>query len=341
MKVFKVDTDGTQKLGDLLASESPLDTTNFDKNLDTTITDVQKLADAVDEFDISSLPTPTLNKLLRANGTNWVATINSSLTDGNNDAGIEIVNNVVPANRYARMRVMTDTSQMILSRSLYKTITSYINDSESNIFMESDNGKYLRLYSHSYDKGITLRPVSNGDNQVLNIQTTQTYSATSKIFEFFGKFEIYQNGKIVSNYLSGSTNQLLEALPDGTIQRYTGTIPSAQVNSDWNATSGVAEILNKPNIPTNIPNRLEFLSDPLAVISDAYAFSNTQLGLDGINLNDKVKMVQCYVIQADYPNVKNNELVMGHNIEDGQISVILNFNLAVGDRIKIYIEYID
>jgi hypothetical protein len=28
------------------------------------------------------------------------------------------------------------------------------------------------------------------------------------------------------------------------------TIPSAQVNSDWNATSGVAEILNKPTIPS-------------------------------------------------------------------------------------------
>ena len=28
------------------------------------------------------------------------------------------------------------------------------------------------------------------------------------------------------------------------------TIPAAQVNSDWNATSGVAQILNKPSIPT-------------------------------------------------------------------------------------------
>ena len=28
------------------------------------------------------------------------------------------------------------------------------------------------------------------------------------------------------------------------------TIPAAQVNADWNATSGVAEILNKPTIPT-------------------------------------------------------------------------------------------
>jgi len=31
------------------------------------------------------------------------------------------------------------------------------------------------------------------------------------------------------------------------------TIPAAQVNSDWNATSGVEEILNKPTIPTSLP----------------------------------------------------------------------------------------
>jgi len=31
------------------------------------------------------------------------------------------------------------------------------------------------------------------------------------------------------------------------------TIPAAQVNSDWNAVSGVAEILNKPTIPTTLP----------------------------------------------------------------------------------------
>lgn len=31
------------------------------------------------------------------------------------------------------------------------------------------------------------------------------------------------------------------------------TIPNAQVNSDWNASSGVAQILNKPTIPTTLP----------------------------------------------------------------------------------------
>ena len=33
-------------------------------------------------------------------------------------------------------------------------------------------------------------------------------------------------------------------------------LPSAQINSDWEATSGVAEILNKPNIPAPIPYKI-------------------------------------------------------------------------------------
>ena len=39
------------------------------------------------------------------------------------------------------------------------------------------------------------------------------------------------------------------------------TIPSAQVNSDWNATSGVAEILNKPTIPSAVTNTSDLTND--------------------------------------------------------------------------------
>jgi len=39
------------------------------------------------------------------------------------------------------------------------------------------------------------------------------------------------------------------------------TIPDAQVNSDWNATSGVAEILNKPTIPTPVTNTSDLIND--------------------------------------------------------------------------------
>lgn len=46
------------------------------------------------------------------------------------------------------------------------------------------------------------------------------------------------------------------ALPDTTV------IPAAQVNSDWNASSGVAQILNKPTIPT-VPTALSAFTDDL------------------------------------------------------------------------------
>lgn len=39
------------------------------------------------------------------------------------------------------------------------------------------------------------------------------------------------------------------------------TIPAAQVNSDWNATSGVAQILNKPTIPAAVTNTSDLVND--------------------------------------------------------------------------------
>lgn len=49
-----------------------------------------------------------------------------------------------------------------------------------------------------------------------------------------------QPGDLSTVATSGSYNDLINK----------PTIPAAQVNSDWNATSGVAQILNKPTIPT-------------------------------------------------------------------------------------------
>ena len=50
-----------------------------------------------------------------------------------------------------------------------------------------------------------------------------------------------------------SVNELADVAISGSYIDLTDkpTIPEAQVNSDWNAVSGVAEILNKPTIPSN------------------------------------------------------------------------------------------
>ena len=66
--------------------------------------------------------------------------------------------------------------------------------------------------------------------------TTDGYLSSTDWNTFDGKFNV-PNG-LSTDYLDGL----------GSPQPFP-TIPNAQVNSDWNATSGVEEILNKPTIP--------------------------------------------------------------------------------------------
>jgi len=66
--------------------------------------------------------------------------------------------------------------------------------------------------------------------------TTDGYLSSTDWNTFDGKF----------NVPTGLSTDYLDGL--GSPQPFP-TIPAAQVNSDWNATSGVAEILNKPTIP--------------------------------------------------------------------------------------------
>ena len=66
--------------------------------------------------------------------------------------------------------------------------------------------------------------------------TTDGYLSSTDWNTFDGKF----------NVPTGLSTDYLDGL--GSPQPFP-TIPNAQVNSDWNATSGVAEILNKPTIP--------------------------------------------------------------------------------------------
>lgn len=83
-----------------------------------------------------------------------------------------------------------------------------------------------------------------------------------------GQFGIAQPGDIISNITSASTTALQKGdgaggLTDailatvastGAYSSLTGlpTIPVAQVNSDWNSSSGVSQILNKPTIPSTL-----------------------------------------------------------------------------------------
>lgn len=77
----------------------------------------------------------------------------------------------------------------------------------------------------------TLAGLSDVDTTGVTAGDALCYNGTSQKWE---------DKTLAAVAMSGSYNDLSN----------TPTIPAAQVNSDWNASSGVAEILNKPTIPT-------------------------------------------------------------------------------------------
>ena len=75
------------------------------------------------------------------------------------------------------------------------------------------------------------------------------------------------------------------------------TIPAAQVNADWNATSGVAEILNKPTIPAAQVNAdwnatsgvAEILNKPtIPTTASQIDYDNTTSGLQADDVQDAI-----------------------------------------------------
>lgn len=54
------------------------------------------------------------------------------------------------------------------------------------------------------------------------------------------------------NEVAANNNQNGVTSVNGATGAVVLNIPAAQVNSDWNATSGVAQILNKPTIPEDL-----------------------------------------------------------------------------------------
>ena len=97
---------------------------------------------------------------------------------------------------------------------------------------------------------------------------TNTYSATS---------EDGMSGKAVASAISGKadSSSLATVATTGNYGDLNGkpTIPAAQVNSDWDASSGVAEILHKPTIPVITNTYSSSSNDGMSGVAVASAIS--------------------------------------------------------------------
>jgi hypothetical protein len=98
------------------------------------------------------------------------------------------------------------------------------------------NGQVL-TYDTATGRWIATTPSSSGSVTSVALTVPSAFSVTGSPITTAGTLAITGAGTI-AQYIRG--NGTLATFP---------TIPAAQVNSDWAATSGVAEILNKPTIP--------------------------------------------------------------------------------------------
>ena len=104
------------------------------------------------------------------------------------------------------------------------------------------------------------------------------------------------------------------------------TIPAAQVNADWNATSGVAQILNKPTIPTVPTNVSAFTNDAGYITSSAlngYATENY--------VTTAVSGKQDTLISGTNIKTINNTSILG----SGNIDIQTGGNYTAGTGIDI------
>jgi hypothetical protein len=93
------------------------------------------------------------------------------------------------------------------------------------------------------------------------------------------------------------------------------TIPPPQVNSDWNASSGVAEILNKPSIPSVTPSALTKTDDTNVTLTLGGSPSTSLLAATSLTLGWSGTLADSRIASAATWNAKQNAITTGTTLQ--------------------------
>jgi len=195
-----------------------------------------------------------VNSSIATNTANFIGTFNSV-------AELEAYSGTLTNNDYAFVATTDSVGNTLYDRYKYNA------DSQQWIFeYELNNSSFTATQLESINSGITsgdvtlirtaLQPNDN-ISELINDVGYITGITSSDITTALG-FTPYNStnpaGYITSSALSpyARTSDLATVATSGSYNDLTNkpTIPAPQVNSDWNATSGVAQILNKPTLAT-------------------------------------------------------------------------------------------
>ena len=112
--------------------------------------------------------------------------------------------------------------------------------------------------------GIAVVTGGGGSSTLSGLSDVDTSGVSSgDVLAYNGTSQKWEDKTLASVAMSGSYNDLSN----------TPTIPAAQVNSDWNASSGVAQILNKPTIPDELADLSDDSTHRLVTDTEKTAWS--------------------------------------------------------------------
>lgn len=123
------------------------------------------------------------------------------------------------------------------------------------------------------------------------INTSATQSIELNLPSSSGNIALVTDIPTVPSWALESTKPTYTYVEVGAMSAAT-VIPAAQVNADWNASTGVASILNKPSIPDPLPAVTSSDNDKvLTVVNGAWAAQSAGSGLPAITSSDNGKVL--------------------------------------------------
>lgn len=141
------------------------------------------------------------------------------------------------------------------------------------------------------------------------------------------KFTLGLNGWLPTEVLSFQPLIDSQHKLDYSLLSNTPTIPAAQVNADWNANSGVAQILNKPTIPTALSDLSEDTTHRVVTDTEKSTWDGKQdelpIEVGGMTRND--------VSGTGNITVRNTRGKFANVVDAGTYDVIVEMQSATAD----------